>query len=188
VLSVIPANNQQHAVDIANDTIYGLNAAVFTPDIAHASQLASKLRSDTCGARRPHVARPSMTSLPRERGVQRTSKRLRYNLNRHYLGVVAWMESLPEQGDVQLALGEALGSPADCAGRRHHRDSPDRIPRSRRMVESPKPLRHSDTQRDRQVCAATVLPPLVCLGVGVHRKGYLICVLTVDATTALARG
>ena len=33
VLSVIPADNDEHAVDIANDTIYGLNASVFTPDV-----------------------------------------------------------------------------------------------------------------------------------------------------------
>src|SRR6478672_6333749 len=36
VLSVIPADNDQHAVDIANDTIYALNAAVFTPDVGRA--------------------------------------------------------------------------------------------------------------------------------------------------------
>jgi acyl-CoA reductase-like NAD-dependent aldehyde dehydrogenase len=49
VLSVIPADNEQHAVDIANDTIYGLNAAVFTPDTARARQVAAKLRSGTVG-------------------------------------------------------------------------------------------------------------------------------------------
>ncbi len=32
VLSVIPAADEQDAVRIANDTIYGLNSAVFTPD------------------------------------------------------------------------------------------------------------------------------------------------------------
>ena len=49
VLSVIPADNEEHAVDIANDTIYGLNAAVFTPDIARARQVAGMLRSGTVG-------------------------------------------------------------------------------------------------------------------------------------------
>ena len=32
VLSVIPADDERDAVRIANDTIYGLNSAVFTPD------------------------------------------------------------------------------------------------------------------------------------------------------------
>jgi acyl-CoA reductase-like NAD-dependent aldehyde dehydrogenase len=49
VLSVIPADNDDHAVDIANDTIYGLNAAVFTSDVARAREVAGKLRSGTVG-------------------------------------------------------------------------------------------------------------------------------------------
>ena len=49
VLSVIPADGDEHAVDIANDTIYGLNAAVFTPDSARARAVAARLRSGTVG-------------------------------------------------------------------------------------------------------------------------------------------
>jgi acyl-CoA reductase-like NAD-dependent aldehyde dehydrogenase len=49
VLSVIPADNDNHAVDIANDTVYGLNAAVFTPDAARAREIAGQLRSGTVG-------------------------------------------------------------------------------------------------------------------------------------------
>jgi acyl-CoA reductase-like NAD-dependent aldehyde dehydrogenase len=49
VLSVIPADNEEHAVDIANDTIYGLNASVFTPDAARARDVAARLRSGTVG-------------------------------------------------------------------------------------------------------------------------------------------
>jgi aldehyde dehydrogenase (NAD+) len=49
VLSVIPADNEEHAVDIANDTIYGLNASVFTADIARAREVAGQLRSGTVG-------------------------------------------------------------------------------------------------------------------------------------------
>jgi aldehyde dehydrogenase (NAD+) len=49
VLSVIPADNDEDAVDIANDTIYGLNAAVFTPDAGRARQVAGRLRSGTVG-------------------------------------------------------------------------------------------------------------------------------------------
>ena len=49
VLSVIKADNEEHAIDIANDTVYGLNAAVFTPDAAHAREVAARLRSGTVG-------------------------------------------------------------------------------------------------------------------------------------------
>ena len=49
VLSVIPANNEAHAMDIANDTIYGLNASVFTNDVERAYVTARRLRSGSIG-------------------------------------------------------------------------------------------------------------------------------------------
>ena len=49
VLSVIPAENEEHAVELANDTIYGLNASVFTPDADRARAVAGQIRSGTVG-------------------------------------------------------------------------------------------------------------------------------------------
>jgi aldehyde dehydrogenase (NAD+) len=49
VLSVIPADDEDQAVRIANDTIYGLNASVFTADVDRARQVARRLRSGTVG-------------------------------------------------------------------------------------------------------------------------------------------
>src|ERR1700723_3073103 len=49
VLSVIPADNEDHAVSLANDTIYGLNASVFTNDVHRARQVAGQLRAGTVG-------------------------------------------------------------------------------------------------------------------------------------------
>jgi aldehyde dehydrogenase (NAD+) len=49
VLSVIAAENEQDAVHIANDTIYGLNASVFTNDVDRARAVARELRSGTVG-------------------------------------------------------------------------------------------------------------------------------------------
>jgi aldehyde dehydrogenase (NAD+) len=49
VLSVIPADDEADAVRIANDTIYGLNASVFTPDPDRAYAVARRLRSGTVG-------------------------------------------------------------------------------------------------------------------------------------------
>jgi aldehyde dehydrogenase (NAD+) len=49
VLSVIPAADEDDAVRIANDTIYGLNASVFTNDVNRARHVASRLRSGTVG-------------------------------------------------------------------------------------------------------------------------------------------
>ena len=49
VLSVIPANDEGELVSIANDTIYGLNASVFTNDVDRAREIAGRLRSGTVG-------------------------------------------------------------------------------------------------------------------------------------------
>jgi acyl-CoA reductase-like NAD-dependent aldehyde dehydrogenase len=49
VLSVIPADNEDQAVALANDTIYGLNASVFTNDVDRARAVAGQLRSGTVG-------------------------------------------------------------------------------------------------------------------------------------------
>ena len=49
VLSVVPADDERDAIRIANDTIYGLNASVFTPDADRARDVAAQLRSGTVG-------------------------------------------------------------------------------------------------------------------------------------------
>ncbi|PBC35970.1 aldehyde dehydrogenase [Rhodococcus sp. ACPA4] len=49
VLSVIAAADESDAVKIANDTIYGLNASVFTKDLDRAREVAGQLRSGTVG-------------------------------------------------------------------------------------------------------------------------------------------
>jgi len=49
VVSVIPADSEQQAVDIANDTNFGLNASVFTNDDTRAYEVARQLRSGTVG-------------------------------------------------------------------------------------------------------------------------------------------
>ncbi|MBR7899961.1 aldehyde dehydrogenase [Burkholderia multivorans] len=49
VLSVIPADSEQHAIEMANDTIFGLNAAVFTQDTERALRVARRLRAGSVG-------------------------------------------------------------------------------------------------------------------------------------------
>jgi aldehyde dehydrogenase (NAD+) len=49
VLSVLPAEDEQDAIRIANDTVYGLNASVFTNDVDRAYEVARQLRSGTVG-------------------------------------------------------------------------------------------------------------------------------------------
>lgn len=49
VLSVIPAENEEDAIAIANDTIYGLNSSVFTNDPDRAYAVSRRLRAGTVG-------------------------------------------------------------------------------------------------------------------------------------------
>jgi acyl-CoA reductase-like NAD-dependent aldehyde dehydrogenase len=49
VLSVIPADSEEQAIEIANDTVYGLNASVFTNDPERAYAVARRLRAGTVG-------------------------------------------------------------------------------------------------------------------------------------------
>ncbi|MFC5746581.1 aldehyde dehydrogenase [Actinomadura rugatobispora] len=49
VLSVIPVEDEAEAVAVANDTIYGLNASVFTDDVDRARGVARQIRSGTVG-------------------------------------------------------------------------------------------------------------------------------------------
>ncbi|MBV1687892.1 aldehyde dehydrogenase [Novosphingobium sp. G106] len=49
VLSVIPAMSEEQAIEIANDTIYGLNSTVFTNDPERAYAVGRQLRAGTVG-------------------------------------------------------------------------------------------------------------------------------------------
>lgn len=49
VLSVIPASDENDAIRIANDSIFGLNASIFTNDRERFSALAPRIRSGTVG-------------------------------------------------------------------------------------------------------------------------------------------
>jgi aldehyde dehydrogenase (NAD+) len=49
VVSVIPVADEENAIRIANDTIFGLNASVFTPDVDRARAVAARLRTGTVG-------------------------------------------------------------------------------------------------------------------------------------------
>jgi betaine-aldehyde dehydrogenase len=55
VLSVIPAEDEASAIRIANDTKFGLNAAVFTNDRDRALRVARQIRSGTVGHNGPRT-------------------------------------------------------------------------------------------------------------------------------------
>ena len=45
VLSILPYNDEEQAIDIANDTLYGLAAYVQSGDLEHARDVAARLRA-----------------------------------------------------------------------------------------------------------------------------------------------
>jgi acyl-CoA reductase-like NAD-dependent aldehyde dehydrogenase len=49
VVCVLPAVDEAQAIEIANDTVFGLNASVFTHDAKRAYSVARTLRSGTVG-------------------------------------------------------------------------------------------------------------------------------------------
>ncbi|MFD4669684.1 aldehyde dehydrogenase [Lentzea sp. NPDC058450] len=49
VLAVVPADDEDHAVELANDSIYGLNSSVFTNDHARGLDVARRLQAGTVG-------------------------------------------------------------------------------------------------------------------------------------------
>ena len=49
VMSVLIADDEEQAIEIANDTRFGLNSAVFTSDVERAYAVARRLRAGTVG-------------------------------------------------------------------------------------------------------------------------------------------
>jgi len=49
VVAVIPAENEDHAVELANDSVFGLNSAVFSNDPERVYRMARRLRAGTVG-------------------------------------------------------------------------------------------------------------------------------------------
>ena len=55
VVGIIRARDESHAVELANDTDYGLSAAVFTRDIARGLRVARQIKSGICHINGPTV-------------------------------------------------------------------------------------------------------------------------------------
>ncbi|WP_240472855.1 aldehyde dehydrogenase [Dasania marina] len=55
VVAIIRANDEAHAIELANDTEYGLSAAVFTRDTARGLRVAKQIKSGMCHINGPTV-------------------------------------------------------------------------------------------------------------------------------------
>ena len=59
VLSVIRYSDEDEAVQIANDTVYGLSAAVWSSDYERALEVAGRLRAGTVWVNDVHMVSPA---------------------------------------------------------------------------------------------------------------------------------
>jgi acyl-CoA reductase-like NAD-dependent aldehyde dehydrogenase len=55
VVAIIRARDEKHAIELANDTDYGLSAAVFTKDTARGLRVAKQIKSGMCHINGPTV-------------------------------------------------------------------------------------------------------------------------------------
>jgi benzaldehyde dehydrogenase (NAD) len=55
VVGIIRARDEAHAIELANDTEYGLSASVFTRDIARGLKVARQIESGICHVNGPTV-------------------------------------------------------------------------------------------------------------------------------------
>ncbi len=59
VLTVIPYDDEDHAVRLANDTRYGLSGSIWTPDTDRGLAVARRVRSGTLGVNQPYAMDPA---------------------------------------------------------------------------------------------------------------------------------
>ncbi|MBV8348115.1 MAG: helix-turn-helix domain-containing protein [Mycolicibacterium sp.] len=105
-----------------------------------------------------------------ERDPQRASKRLRYDINRHHVGVIAWVDAAPQERDAQAILGEAVAGLAGLIGAESTVVQPAGSLAvagwlSRRGVFTPAELEKLTPGR------AWGLPPGVCAAIGEPGRG-----------------
>ncbi|MEU8895962.1 aldehyde dehydrogenase [Nocardia sp. NPDC048505] len=58
VLSVVPYDDEEHAVKLADATEYGLSGSVWTPDLDHGLAVARRMRTGTVGLNQPYSMDP----------------------------------------------------------------------------------------------------------------------------------
>ncbi|MEV5539910.1 helix-turn-helix domain-containing protein [Saccharopolyspora shandongensis] len=98
-------SEQTTAIELATGWLFAYtDAAMQRAEQAYETEREAWLR----GAAATRAAALQAILAGHERDHQRASTRLRYNVNRHHVGAVAWTESAPQNGDVQSPLSTAL--------------------------------------------------------------------------------
>jgi len=105
------------AIELATSWIFGyVDGALVRAEQAYESEREAWLR----GAAAARSAAVDDILAERERDPQRASTRLRYDVNRHHIGVLAWVDEIPDGGDAQALLGKLIADVAVGAGADTH--------------------------------------------------------------------
>lgn len=101
------------AIELATGWIFGyVDRAVVRAEQAYEVEREAWLR----GAAATRAAAIDDILAERERDAQRASTRLRYDINRQHVGVIAWVDKVPEDGDAQPLLGKVVTEVARAIG------------------------------------------------------------------------
>jgi DNA-binding PucR family transcriptional regulator len=101
------------AIELATGWIFGyVDGALVRAEEAYASEREAWLR----GAAAARSAAVDDIVAERERDAHRASIRLRYDINRAHLGLLAWVDDMPAEGDAQTLLGGVVADVASAAG------------------------------------------------------------------------
>ncbi len=105
------------AIELATSWIFGyVDGSLVRAEQAYESEREVWLR----GAAAARAAAVDDIVAERERDPQRASTRLRYDINRQHIGVLAWVDEVPQDGDAQVLLGSAISDVAAAAGADTH--------------------------------------------------------------------
>ncbi|MCB0939562.1 MAG: helix-turn-helix domain-containing protein [Mycobacterium sp.] len=105
------------AIELATGWIFGyVDGALVRAEQAYESERETWLR----GAAAARATAVDDILAGRERDGHRASVRLRYDVNRRHIGVLAWVDEAPHDGDAQALLGSAIADVAATAGADSH--------------------------------------------------------------------
>ena len=105
------------AIELATGWIFGyVDGALVRVEQIYESEREAWLR----GAAAARSAAVDDILAERERDPHRASIRLRYDINRPHLGVLAWVDDVPDDGDAQALLGKVIAEVAAAAGADSH--------------------------------------------------------------------
>ncbi|HUO37936.1 MAG TPA: helix-turn-helix domain-containing protein, partial [Mycobacterium sp.] len=110
--AVADAGDLATALELATGWLFGyVDGALVRAEQAYEVERDAWLR----GAAAARAAAIDDILAGRERDPQLASKRLRYDINRQHVAVIAWMDTVPDDGDAQPLLGGVITTIASAA-------------------------------------------------------------------------